>query len=149
MVRSDYKIWVQTEGSSVLTCCHIDLWLRCGSHLVIFISNKSHLFIILPKMRKLSLPVGCQFSLSMAQLAFQSHLSAFPLSAFGCSSHSPASPPDYHKNHKNHLTKVDSSLVVPLGFLGFHWLSSATAHTVQPPCLTTTRTILSKWTRAW
>jgi hypothetical protein len=34
MIRSDYKIWVQTEGSSVLTCCHTDLWLHCGSHCI-------------------------------------------------------------------------------------------------------------------
>ncbi len=39
MVKSDYETWVQTERSPVFTCCHMDLWLYCGSHLIIVISN--------------------------------------------------------------------------------------------------------------
>ncbi len=34
-------------------------------------------------------------------------------------------------------------------FLPFIWVSLATAHAVQPPCLTTTKTIWPNWTRAW
>jgi hypothetical protein len=39
--------------------------------------------------------------------------------------------------------------MVPLGFLGFSWLSSPSAHVVQPPLLTTMKTILPQWTQPW
>jgi hypothetical protein len=45
MVKLDYKIWKQTEGSSVLIYCHAGMWFHDGSHFVV-ISNKTHLFII-------------------------------------------------------------------------------------------------------
>jgi hypothetical protein len=55
----------------------------------------------------------------------------------------PARPPREPSN----LSELKPS--GPPGFLGFLWLSSATAHAVPPPCLNITRTILSKWIRAW
>ncbi len=72
--------------------------------------------------------------------------SDFHLSVFGHSSHCSASLLDYHENH---LTWVDSSMVVPLETqLSFECLL-AIAHVVQPPCLAITRTIWSEWTWAW
>ncbi len=43
MVRSVYKTCMQIERSSLLTFCHMALRLHCGSHFIIFISNKYHL----------------------------------------------------------------------------------------------------------
>jgi hypothetical protein len=139
MVRSGYKIWVKTEDSSLLICGHIDLWLHCVSHFIIFISNKSHIFIIPRKKSKLSLSIGLPVCTFNCPLGCLKSLIGFPLSIFGHCSWSPAFQPDYHKNH---LIWVDLSLAVPLG------LTLATAHGVQPSHLTTTRTISSEWTWA-
>ncbi len=43
MVRSDCKIWEQKKVPQFSLDWHTDLWLHCGSHLIIFISNISPL----------------------------------------------------------------------------------------------------------
>ncbi len=86
-----------------------------------------------PKKNKKSLSVGllvCQLNYPLGCLKL---LIGFPLSVFDYCLHCPASLPDYHENC---LIEVDSSLGVTLGFLGFHWLSLATAHPVHLPRLT-------------
>ncbi len=101
MVRSDYKTWVQIERSSVLTCCHMDLWLYCGYHLIIIISNNVTSSSSPGKRVSCLFQLFCHFAHSIILFAAWSHLLPFP------------------------------------------WASLA-----QPPCLTTPRTILSKWTQA-
>ncbi len=78
MIRPDCKTWVQTERSSVLTCCHTDLWLRCGSHLIIVIGNNLTSTSSPGKRVSCLFQLGCQFVHSIVSLAASSCLSAFP-----------------------------------------------------------------------
>jgi hypothetical protein len=110
------------------------LWFSPHHH-----QQKSHLFIIPWKKSKLSLSVWLSICLYNSLVGCLKLLIGFPLSVFGHHSRVPASLPDHSENH---LIQVDSSLVVPLGI----WLSLATTHVVQPPRLTTMRTISSRWT---
>jgi hypothetical protein len=71
---------------------------HCGSHLIIFISNKSHLSMIPRKRVSYLFQLGCKFAIQMpswlSKVAYM-----LSLAVFGCCTHSPVSPPDHHKSH--------------------------------------------------
>ncbi len=75
-VRSYYKLCVQRENPSVLILLPHGYVAHCGSHIILFISNKSHLFIIPGKKVSCLFELGCQFAHSITPLAVLSHLSA-------------------------------------------------------------------------
>ncbi len=76
-----------------------------GSHLIIFISNKPHLFIIPKKRVSCLYQLGCQLAHSIAPLAVKSRFSAFLWLSLAAA-HAVQLPPHHHKND---LTSVDSS----------------------------------------
>ncbi len=90
--------WVQTDRSSALICYRMDLWLHCGSHLIIIFSN--NVTLTSPREREyVSLSLGqslCLFSRSLGCLKL---FAGFFLSILGHCSHGPASLPDYHENY--------------------------------------------------
>ncbi len=88
VVRSDYKYWVQMKGSSVLTCCHTDLWPLWFS-LIIIISNSPHhhpqervsdSFLVVVRYFSRRLLVALVW---LSPLSAQSCFPALPLSVFG------------------------------------------------------------------
>ncbi len=111
MVKSDYKTWVQTESSSVLTCYHT----VCG-FIVVLTSSSSSATIFSSsspgKRGSCLFQLGCQFAHSvdpwLPKVAHQLTLKCL------WRLNTPASLPDHHENH---LTYVDSSSMVSLGFL--------------------------------
>jgi hypothetical protein len=118
MVRSEYKIGVQAERPSVLTCGHINLLLNCGSHIIVISSNFTS-SASTGKTISCLFQLGCQFARSTVSLATLRRLLAFPWM-----SKLPGWPPrepSYLRGFK------------PGGPHGSLWLSSATAHSVQPP----------------
>jgi hypothetical protein len=137
MVRSDYKFWVQTKGSSVLTWLPhrsvASLWFS-PHHLI---CNFSPIQYPLRKSKLTFLLDCCSAHLSRSPGCLKLLIS-FPLSIFGHQSPGPASLPGHHKNH---LIGVESSLTASLEiYLSFECLL-AIAHAVQPPRLAITRTI--------
>ncbi len=107
---------------------HTDLWLHCGSHLIIFISNIS------PFQHSLRAVTAClRGSLSCLKLFI-----SFPLSVFGCQSPGLAFLPGHHENH---LIWVDWSLMALFELGLFHWVcfghrspcKDANPHPLQSP----------------
>ncbi len=97
----------------MLTCWSTDLRLNCGSHHHCH-QQQSHLFIIPRKESKLSLPFGLSLFLSSSSLAASNHFLNF-LWASLVTAHT-VKPPCL-TYYENHLTWLESSLIVPLKFL--------------------------------
>jgi hypothetical protein len=143
MIRSDSKTCVHTERSSVLTCCHTDLWLHCGSHLIIIISNNLTSSSS-PRKSKLSLPGGLSVCPVNCPLDLLKTLVGFPLSVFDHRSCGPASLPDHQRTILYKRTQAWWSPWLSLTFFGYCSRSPA-----SPPDYHENHLTVSKWTQPW
>ncbi len=116
MVRSYYKIWVQTEDSSVRICCRIDLCYTVVLTSSSSSATKSLFFIIPQKKSKLSFPVGLSVCPLSCSLGCPKSFISFPFSFFR---HWLLWKPTYPSGLQPSAH--------PWLFLGFCWYSSATA----------------------
>ncbi len=98
--------------------CQMEPWVTL--HRTSSSSSATNLTSLSPpkKKTKLYFPVGPSFFPFNCPLGCLQSITDFPLSVLGHCSCSSASPPDHYENH---LDYVDLSLMVPLGFIGFHF----------------------------
>jgi hypothetical protein len=172
MVRTDHKIWVQANGSSVLTCCCSNLWLT-----VVLASSPSATNLTSsssPRKRVRCLfQLGCQFAYSippwLSKFAYQLSLEClWPLLTQYSHPNWPPREPSYQRGRLSggppwctwllllpsataHAIQPPLSdyhenhlILVDLSLVVPLGLPLAATHAVQPPRLTTMRTILPK-----
>ncbi len=121
---------------------------HCGSHLIIFISNKSHLFITPRKRVSCLFQLGCQSPHSVAPWLFKVAY-RLSLAFFGhCSVLTQSSLLSRQPQEPSYLSglKPGGPTWLFMAFIGVLWPLLMQS---SLPCLTTARTILFKWTQYW